>query len=98
MIKRKMKISNTVEEEVQRRKLFFYGHVRRMEENRMPKMGIQYQFTCKKKKKEENQEEYGLMKQRRQWKKVGQRKNRVQTGQDEEKPQLMEGDVRCQQQ
>ena len=46
-IKRETTISETVEEETQRTQLFFwYEHVRRMEENRLPRMTMQYKTTC----------------------------------------------------
>ena len=41
VIKKQMKVDETVEEEIQRRQLIWYGHVRRMEENRIPRMAMQ---------------------------------------------------------
>ena len=43
-----MKISETVEEEMKRRQLIWYGHGKRMEENRIPRMAKQYKQICKK--------------------------------------------------
>ena len=47
MIK-KIKICETKGEEIQRRQIIWYGHVRRMEENRIPRMVMQYKMTSTK--------------------------------------------------
>ena len=46
-----MKVGETVEEEIQRRQLIWYGHVKRMDEKRIPKMTMQYKTTEKRKMK-----------------------------------------------
>ena len=51
VIKTKIKISETVEEEIQRKQLIWYGHVRKMEENKIPRMATQCKPTCKKKRR-----------------------------------------------
>ena len=45
-----MKVGETVEEEVQRREFIWYGHVKRMDEKRIPKMTMQYKTTEKRKR------------------------------------------------
>ena len=45
-----MKISQTIEEEMQRRQLFWYGHLKRMKKNGIPRMAMLYKLTCKKKR------------------------------------------------
>ena len=60
VINEKKKIRERVDEEIQRRYLISYGHVKRMVENRIPRMAKQYKSTCKKKR--EDQEEHGLLK------------------------------------
>ena len=42
VIKRKMKINLIFEKEIQKRQLVRYGHVKRMGENRISKITIQY--------------------------------------------------------
>ena len=44
-----MKISETINEKMQRRQLILYEHIRRTEENRIPTMLRQYKPTYKKK-------------------------------------------------
>ena len=51
VFKRKMKISETIGEEIQRRQLIWYGHVRRMDDQRILRMAMQYKLSCKKVKK-----------------------------------------------
>ena len=50
VIKKEMKVGETVEEEIQRRQLIWYGHVKRMDEKRIPKMTMQYKTTEKRKR------------------------------------------------
>ena len=45
-----MKIGETVEKEIQRRQLIWYGHAKRMEGETIPRVSMQYKQTCKKEK------------------------------------------------
>ena len=49
VIKKEMKVGETAEEEIQRRQLIWYGHVKRIDEKRIPKMTMQYKMTEKRK-------------------------------------------------
>ena len=51
MIKRRIKIIETIEKEMQRRQLFWYGYVRRKDEKKIPIMAMEYRPTCKKEKR-----------------------------------------------
>ena len=45
-----MKITETIEKVIQRRRLIWYGHVKRIEEDRIPRTAMQFKPTHKKKR------------------------------------------------